>query len=50
MAGKFEITKAGDGTFSFELFIDDNAVGKSPVLTRRTLAREVLRLLRRTAE
>lgn len=31
MAGKFEITKAGDGTFSFELFIDDNAVGKSPV-------------------
>ena len=24
MAGKFEITKAGD-TFSFELFIDDKA-------------------------
>ena len=28
MAGKFEIPKAGDGTFSFELFIDDNAGSK----------------------
>ena len=25
MAGRFEITKAGDGTFSFELFIDDES-------------------------
>ena len=49
MAGKFEITKAGDGTFSFELFIDDNAVGKSPVFDKED-ACKVLRLLRRTAE
>lgn len=31
MAGKFEITKAGDGTFTFEFLIDDRSVGKSPV-------------------
>lgn len=34
MAGRFEITKAGDGTFSFELFIDDESVGKSPVFDK----------------
>ena len=31
MAGRFEITKNGDNTFTFEFFIDDIAVGKSPV-------------------
>lgn len=31
MAGKFEITKAGDGTFTFQFLIDDVAVGSSPV-------------------
>ncbi|MFR2205649.1 MAG: hypothetical protein ACLS5X_08005 [Eubacterium sp.] len=41
MAGKFEISKAADGTFSFELFIDDNAVGKSPVFDKEDLARGV---------
>ena len=34
MAGTFEITKKGDGTFSFTLIIDDNAVGTSPVFER----------------
>lgn len=34
MAGKFEITKAGDGTFTFEFLIDDNCVGKSPVFEK----------------
>lgn len=34
MAGKFEITKSGDGTFSFEFLIDDNCVGKSPVFEK----------------
>lgn len=34
MAGKFEITKAGDGTFTFEFLIDDNSVGKSPVFEK----------------
>lgn len=34
MAGRFEITKAGDGTFTFEFFIDDCSVGASPVFER----------------
>lgn len=34
MAGKFEITKAGDGTFTFEFLIDDSCVGKSPVFEK----------------
>lgn len=34
MAGKFEITKAGDGTFTFEFLIDDNSVGTSPVFEK----------------
>ncbi len=34
MAGRFEITKAGDGTFSFEFLIDDNSVGRSPVFEK----------------
>ncbi len=34
MAGKFEITKSADNTFSFEFIIDDKAVGASPVFER----------------
>ena len=34
MAGKFEITKAGDGTFTFEFKIDDAVVGTSPVFEK----------------
>lgn len=34
MAGKFEITKSGDGTFTFEFLIDDNSVGTSPVFEK----------------
>ena len=36
MAGKFEITKAGDGTFSFEFLIDGTPVALC--LRKRTLA------------
>lgn len=34
MAGKFEITKKGDGTFTFELLIDEKSVGTSPVFEK----------------
>ena len=34
MAGKFEITKHGDGTFTFELLIDGQSVGSSPVFEK----------------
>lgn len=38
MAGKFEITKAGDGTFSFEFLIDGTLWRKALCLRKRTLA------------
>ncbi len=34
MAGRFEITKLPDNTFTFELFIDDVSVGTSPVFEK----------------
>ena len=34
MAGRFEITKKSDNTFSFTFFVDDKAVGESPVFER----------------
>lgn len=34
MAGKFEITKNSDNTFNFTFFIDDAAVGTSPVFEK----------------
>ena len=39
MAGVFEITKAGDGTFSFEFIVDDNVLGKSPVFEKEDMCR-----------
>lgn len=50
MAGKFEITKKGDGTFTFEFLIDEKAVGKSPVFDKEDACKEVSKLLRRTVE
>lgn len=49
MAGKFEITKAGD-TFSFELFIDDKAVGKSPVFDKEDACKRGVKAVKKTAE
>lgn len=34
MAGRFEITKRSDNTFDFTFYIDDAAVGKSPVFEK----------------
>lgn len=39
MAGKFEITKAGDGTFSFEFLIDGTPVAQSPVFEKEDACR-----------
>ncbi len=50
MAGKFEITNAGDGTSHLNYVLMIMQSVKALFLTRRTLAREVLRLLRRTAD
>lgn len=49
MAGRFEITKAGDGTFSFELFIDDNAVGKSPVFDKEDACKRGVKAVKKNS-
>ena len=49
MAGKFEITKAGDGTFSFEFFIDDNAVGKSPVFDKEDACKRGVKAVKKNS-
>ena len=48
MAGKFEITKAGD-TFSFELFIDDKAVGKSPVFDKEDACKRGVKAVKKNS-
>ncbi len=49
MAGKFEITKAGDGTFSFELIIDDIAVGKSPVFDKEDACKRGVKAVKKNS-
>lgn len=49
MAGKFEITKAGDSTFSFELFIDDKAVGKSPVFDKEDACKRGVKAVKKNS-
>ena len=49
MAGKFEITKAGDGTFSFELRIDDKAVAKSPVFEKEDACRRGVKAVKKNS-
>lgn len=49
MAGKFEITKAGDGTFSFELRIDDKSVAKSPVFEKEDACRRGVKAVKKNS-
>lgn len=49
MAGKFEITKAGDGTFSFELLIDDVAVGSSPVFEKEDACKRGVKAVKKNS-
>lgn len=49
MAGKFEITKAGDGTFSFELFIDGNSVGKSPIFEKEDACKRGVKAVKKNS-
>lgn len=49
MAGKFEITKAGDGTFSFELRIDDKAVAKSPVFEKEDACKRGVKAVKKNS-
>ena len=49
MAGRFEITKAGDGTFSFELFIDDASVGKSPIFDKEDACKRGVKAVKKNS-
>ena len=49
MAGKFEITKAGDGTFTFEFFVDDKAVGKSPVFDKEDACKRGVKAVKKNS-
>ncbi len=49
MAGRFEITKAGDSTFSFEFLIDDNCVGKSPVFEKEDACKRGVKAVKKNS-
>jgi lysyl-tRNA synthetase class 2 len=49
MAGKFEITKAGDGTFTFELLIDEKSVGKSPVFEKEDACKRGVKAVKKNS-
>lgn len=49
MAGKFEITKSGDGTFTFELFIDDKSVGTSPVFEKEDMCKRGVKAVKKNS-
>ena len=49
MAGKFEITKQGDGTFTFEFIIDDKAVGKSPVFDKEDACKRGVKAVKKNS-
>ena len=49
MAGKFEITKQGDGTFTFELLIDDASVGVSPVFEKEDACKRGVKAVKKNS-
>lgn len=49
MAGKFEITKSGDGTFTFELLIDEKSVGKSPVFDKEDACKRGVKAVKKNS-
>ena len=49
MAGKFEITKHGDGTFTFELLIDEVSVGSSPVFEKEDACKRGVKAVKKNS-
>ena len=49
MAGKFEITKAGDGTFSFEFLIDGTPEAQSPVFEKEDACRRGVKAVKKNS-
>lgn len=49
MAGKFEIAKAGDGTFTFEFIIDEKPVGRSPVFDKEDACKRGVKAVKKNS-
>ncbi len=49
MAGKFEITKHTDETFSFEFIIDDKVVGKSPIFEKEDACKRGVKAVKKNS-
>ncbi len=49
MAGKFEITKSGEGTFTFEFFVDDKSVGTSPVFEKEDMCKRGVKAVKKNS-
>ncbi len=49
MAGKFEITKLSDGTFTFELIIDEKPVGTSPVFEKEDMCKRGVKAVKKNS-
>ncbi len=49
MAGRFEITKRGDNSFDFTLFIDDAAVGTSPVFDKEDACKRGVKAVKKNS-
>ena len=49
MAGRFEITKRGDDSFDFTLFIDDAAVGTSPVFDKEDACKRGVKAVKKNS-
>ncbi len=49
MAGKFEITKHTDETFSFEFIIDEKVVGKSPVFEKEDACKRGVKAVKKNS-
>ncbi len=49
MAGKFEITKSGDGTFVFEFIVDEKVIGKSPVFDKEDMCKRGVKAVKKNS-
>lgn len=49
MAGRFEITKNGDNTFTFDFIIDDAVVGKSPVFEQEDACKRGVKAVKKNS-
>ena len=49
MAGKFEITKQGDETFSFEFLVDEKSLGKSGIFDKEDACKRGVKAVKKNS-